>query len=86
MKWIIDRCEGRVGGVDSALGTIPKYEDIDWNGSDFSKQQFDNVTKLDKEVWLGELAGVKEWFEKMGAKLPSRLAAIRDELEARFKA
>ena len=86
LKWIIDRSQGRVGGVDTALGTIPKYEDIDWSGSDFSKEQFDNVTKLDKEVWLGELAGVKEWFEKMGAKLPGKLATIRDELEAKFKA
>lgn len=80
LKWIINRCEGSVGGVETALGTMPKYEDIDWTGADFSKAQFDNVTKLDKDIWLGELAGVKEWFEKMGAKLPSA-ATIRDELE-----
>ena len=26
-----------------------------------------------------------EWFQKMGAKLPTKLASIRDELEAKFK-
>ena len=85
LKWIIERCEGKVGGVESILGTMPKYEDIDWAGLEFSKEQFNNVTKLDKEAWLAELAGVKEWFAKMGAKLPARLAAIRDDFEAKFK-
>ena len=84
LKWIIDRVEGRVVGEKSILGTMPKYEEIDWSGLDFSKEEFAGVTNLDKQIWLGELAGVKEWFEKMGAKLPARLAAIRDDLEAKF--
>ena len=75
----------KVGGVESVLGMIPNYEDIDWTGLNFSKEQFNNVTKLDKETWLSELAGVKEWFAKMGPKLPAKLAAIRDAFETKFK-
>ena len=86
LKWIIDRSEGRVGGQQTVLGTAPNYEDMDWSGSDFTKEQFANVTKLDKATWLAELEGVKEWFAKMGDKLPAKLAAIRDEYEAKFKA
>ncbi|MDR0577057.1 MAG: phosphoenolpyruvate carboxykinase (GTP) [Candidatus Accumulibacter sp.] len=86
LKWIIDRCENRVPGKESALGIVPRYEEIDWSGIDFSRERFEAVTRLDKEAWLAELEGVKEWFGKMGAKLPARLAAIRDKLEARFKA
>ncbi|MDR0380039.1 MAG: phosphoenolpyruvate carboxykinase (GTP) [Candidatus Accumulibacter sp.] len=86
LKWIIDRCEGRVSGASSLLGIAPKYEEFDWSGSDFTQAQFEGVTRLDKAAWLGELEGVKEWFGKMGAKLPARLAAIRDALEAKFKA
>ncbi len=85
LKWIIDRAENRVQGVESELGLIPNYEDIDWSGSTFTKAEFANVTNLDKAAWLGELEGVKEWFGKMGAKLPARLATIRDEIEAKFK-
>ena len=85
LKWIIERCEGRVAGRESVLGTMPKYEEIDWSGLDFSPEQFEAVTKLDKQTWLAELEGVKEWFAKMGAKLPAKLAAIRDELEGKFK-
>ena len=85
LKWIIDRVENRAEGRPSVLGTMPKYEEIDWTGLEFTPAQFENVTKLDKQTWLGELDGVKEWFQKMGAKLPAKLAAIRDELEAKFK-
>jgi len=86
LKWIIERSEGKVGGQQTVLGTAPNYEDMDWSGSDFTKEQFVNVTKLDKATWLAELEGVKEWFAKMGDKLPAKLAAIRDEYEAKFKA
>jgi phosphoenolpyruvate carboxykinase (GTP) len=85
LKWIIDRCEGRVSGVQSPLGIAPKYEEFDWSGSSFTKAEFEGVTRLDKTAWLAELEGVKDWFAKMGAKLPTRLAAIRDELKAKFK-
>ena len=39
-------------------------------------EQFAAVTNLDKETWLGELEGVKEWFAKMGDKMPANLIAI----------
>ena len=86
LKWIIERCEAKVGGQETVLGTIPNYEDIDWNGASFSKEEFANVTSLDKAAWLSELEGVKEWFGKMSDKLPAKLAEIRDDYEAKFKA
>ena len=85
LKWIIDRCEGRVPAKESVLGWMPNYEDIDWTGADFSKDQFAGVTSVDKQAWLSELTGVKEWFGKMGDKLPPKLAAIRNEFEQSFE-
>ena len=86
LKWIVDRYTGRVSGTVTPLGIAPKYEEFNWRGSDFSPAQFEGVTRLDKAAWLAELEGVREWFAEMDTKLPARLAAIRDELEAKFKA
>jgi len=86
LKWIIERCEGKVGGQQTVLGVMPNYEDMEWTGADFSKAQFANVTNLDKKTWQGELEGVKEWFDKMGTKLPAKLSSIRDDLAAKFAA
>jgi GTP-dependent phosphoenolpyruvate carboxykinase len=55
-------------------------------GSDFSKEEFAGVTSLDKQAWLNELEGVKDWFGKMGDKLPAKLGDIRDEFEKEFQA
>ena len=86
LKWIIERCEGKVSARETTLGWMPNYEDMDWSGTDFSKDEFAGVTSLDKQAWVSELEGVKDWFGKMGGKLPAKLATIRDELEQRFQA
>jgi phosphoenolpyruvate carboxykinase (GTP) len=84
LKWIIERCEGKVAARETTLGWMPNYEDIDWSGTDFSKEEFAGVTSLDKQAWLSELEGVKDWFGKMGDKLPAKLADIRDKFEKDF--
>ena len=84
LKWIIERCEGKVSAKETALGWMPNYEDVDWTGLDFSRNDFDAVTKIDKDVWKNELAGVDEWFQKMGEKMPKKLVLIRELLEQNF--
>ncbi len=84
LKWIIQRCEGKVGAKETVLGWMPNYQDMDWSGLAFSKAEFDAVTSIDAEVWKNELAGVKEWFDKMGGKMPAKLALIRDLLAQSF--
>ena len=63
---------------------MPNYEDVDWNGLDFSRSDFDAATKVDKDAWKNELAGVDEWFQKMGEKMPKKLVLIRELLEQNF--
>jgi phosphoenolpyruvate carboxykinase (GTP) len=81
LQWIIKRCEGQVAAHETALGWMPRYEDVDWSGLAYSKADFDAATKIDQAAWTSELAGVKEWFEKLGPKVPRKLALIRDLLE-----
>ncbi len=86
LKWIIERCEGKAAARETILGSMPNYEDIDWSGVEFSREEFAGVTSLDKEAWLSELEGVKDWFAKMGDKMPAQLVDIRDKFEKAFQA
>jgi len=86
LKWIIERCEGKAAARQTILGSMPNYEDIDWSGTEFSREEFAGVTSLDKEAWLSELEGVKDWFAKMGDKMPAQLVDIRDKFEKAFQA
>src|SRR5690606_14133173 len=51
LKWKLDRIEGKAGGTENIFGTTPRYEDINWNGIDFSREQFEQITSIDKDAW-----------------------------------
>jgi len=85
LKWIIERCEGKASARETTLGWMPNYEDLDWAGTSFSEDEFAGVTNLDKQAWLNELEGVKDWFGKMGDKLPPKLEAVREQFEKEFQ-
>lgn len=70
LKWVVERVSGKVTAVESPLGWVPRYEDIDWKGLNFSKEEFQNIIAIDREGWKNELLSHEELFNKLYDRIP----------------
>ena len=86
LKWMIDRIEGSAKGTEHATGVIPAYEDLNWTGLDFSAEQFETVTSMDKAAWQAELKLHEELFSQLAHHLPQELLDNKAKLEQRLAA
>ena len=74
LEWILDRCEGTVDAVETPIGYLPKPEDINLEGLDFSIDQLKSILDVDKKTWLAEADDIEQFFTKFGDKLPKELS------------
>ena len=80
LKWVVQKVRGKSNAVESPIGWMPHYEDIDWTGLDFTKQQFDQLMLIDREEWKAELLSHAELFGRMYDKLPKEFIFMRELL------
>jgi len=79
LKWIVERANGHAVSIESALGWMPRYEDLDWTGlEDFGPQRFQELMVVDREQWNAEIVSHEELFIKLYDRLPKELLSVRD--------
>jgi phosphoenolpyruvate carboxykinase (GTP) len=77
LKWMIDRIEGKAKGLENVFGISPSYGELNWNGLNFTTEQFDTVTHIDKAAWQTELGLHDELFQQLAHHLPAELPATK---------
>ena len=86
LKWVFERCDGKVHAQETPIGLLPQPADLDTKGLDLSADKLAKLLSIDIEGWLAEVPRIKEHFAKFGNRLPQ---GMRDEvvaLEKRLKA
>ena len=86
LKWMIDRLEGQAKGQDNLFGVSPTYDELTWTGLDFTPEQFNTVTSIDKAAWTEELKLHTELFQQLAYHLPKELEATKAQIEQRLAA
>ena len=86
LDWIIDRCEGKVGAQETAIGYLPNAEDINLEGieDEVSEAQLKEILSVDNALWADEVAGIEEFYGKFD-RLPETLKAELETLKANIK-
>jgi len=81
LKWIVQRSKGRASAVESPIGWMPRYQDMDWTGlDDFHSDDFDKVMTVDREAWKKEVLAHEELFANAYDKLPKEFLFMRELL------
>jgi phosphoenolpyruvate carboxykinase (GTP) len=87
LKWIVDRCAGKAQGVDTALGVIPRYEDLNWTGLErFDQTRYEEIARVEQQAWGVELKSHDELFGQLAGRLPAALEARRGSMHQKLAA
>ena len=75
LKWICQRIEGKVGCQKTAIGNLPKPQDIDLANNDDKNPNFrvnpkylKEILKVDKKGWLKEIETIGASYDEYDAK------------------
>jgi len=84
LRWVVDRVRGRVPTRESALGWMPRYQDIDWRGLDFPESAFEQLQTVDAGQWRREVMEHEELFLQLHSHLPKEMIYERELLICRL--
>jgi phosphoenolpyruvate carboxykinase (GTP) len=84
LKWIVDRVHGRGFAVESPIGWMPRYEDIDWTGLDFPSETFYELMTVGREAGTAEANAHGELFDRFLDRLPKEFIFERELLRSRL--
>jgi len=86
LKWMLERVQGESGGVEHVFGTSPAFEHLNWDGVDFTLEEFELITSIDVDAWRDELKLHEELFAKLSFGLPQELVETKEQIAQRLGA
>ena len=85
LAWIVERCHGRAHGVETSLGIMPRFEDLNWDGMEkFSAGRYQEIAAIEPGAWREELSAHDSLLGKLGNHLPKELDVRRTVLHGRL--
>ena len=78
--WMLHRCKGTVGAVETPLGYEPKPEDIDVEELNITPETLEKLLRVDKDAWKHEIQDIENFYSKF-EQLPKELTDSLEELK-----
>jgi phosphoenolpyruvate carboxykinase (GTP) len=86
LKWIVQRCQMGAHAIETSIGWVPEYQDLDLRGleKEMPAEKFAELQNIDKAEWHRELVMQDELFMKLYSQLPKELVFQRELLVSRL--
>lgn len=87
LKWIVDRVHNRVGATEGPVGMMPYYEDMTWDGLNYTAEDFKKLMTIDKAEGLKDTEDQKKYFRPFidQQRLPKEFVSELTLLSLRFE-
>ena len=72
---MLDRCAGKAGATESAIGWLPRPADLDTRGLNLGADALAALLTVDAGLWRKEVTELREYLGKFGSRLPAALLA-----------
>jgi len=84
IEWMLDRCEGKVGAVHTAIGHLPKIEHMNLQGLAVGVDRLEQLLEVNQSQWLSEIADLRDYFTQQGHPL-TEFESILDTMQSRLQ-
>jgi len=85
LKWVVERSQGRAHAKETAIGWVPEFADLTWDGLEgFGEGKFNRVSGVDRSQWVAELKMHDEILDSVASRLPEELRLRRRALGLAF--
>jgi phosphoenolpyruvate carboxykinase (GTP) len=84
LKWVLERCEGNGGAVETPIGWVPSKDALDRRGVDLTDDAMVQLLKVDSAEWAEAVAGQEDFLHSFGERLPKGIADEHNEVARRI--
>ncbi|MDJ0876983.1 MAG: phosphoenolpyruvate carboxykinase (GTP) [Halieaceae bacterium] len=77
LQWIARRANGEAEAHENLLGVSPTYDDLEWAGLDYTREQFEALMAVDPEQVLSECEEQRDYFDSIGERVPEAMEQQR---------
>ena len=85
LLWILERIKSRAHGLESPIGWIPRFEDMNLEGLDYPEERWNELMKITKSSMGSEASRHKGFFSELGECLPKEMVSEQEDLVSRLE-
>jgi phosphoenolpyruvate carboxykinase (GTP) len=86
LAWMLDRAAGKAAATDSAIGFLPRAEDLNVSGLSINSEALHELLTVDRTLWRKETADMRQYLKQYGERLPAALLDQLAGVESRLNA
>jgi phosphoenolpyruvate carboxykinase (GTP) len=81
LAWMLERVAGTAGATDTAIGALPRAQDLNVKGLDISSGALEELLRVDQAQWRHEVAEFRKYLAQFGTRVPAALTQNLDAVE-----